>query len=68
MDKKTYYVEIAWVGSRNYKQIPINCTEDEINVVATAIGKGADADSCCVFLTNGDNSHVQPYIRLWDCM
>ena len=68
MKKKTYYVEISWMGSRNYKQIPIYCTEGEVETIATAIGKGANADSCCVFLNGGDNTYVRPYMCIWDCM
>ena len=67
--KKTYYVEIGCMGNRSsYKQIPVYCAENEIDTVAIAIGKGAKADSCCVYLNGGDNSHAEPYIRLWDCM
>jgi hypothetical protein len=69
MEKKTFYVEVGWIGNAKApKQIPVKCTDEELDIVAPAIGKGYDADSCVVFLTGGDNRHNPVYARYWDCM
>ena len=68
MEKKTYYIEVAWMGSRDYEQVPVCCEEKDLDLIATAVGKGYKADSCVVFLTGGDNTYSKPYMVLWDCM
>ena len=86
MEKKTYYVSIGYCGAlvstpgnRKYgcgihgranNVVPITCTEDELEAMATAVGKGLLADSCTIALTEEDawDGYVQPYMVLWDCM
>lgn len=81
MEKRFYYVSIGYCGrflrtpgNQKYgygdKVIPVRCTEDEIETVATAVGKGYLADSCTVSLTEEEawDNYSQPYMVLWDCM
>lgn len=86
MEKKTYYVSICYCGAlvttpgnmkygpgikgRANNVVPITCTEDELETMATAVGKGLLADSCTIALTESDawNLYVRPYMVLWDCM
>ena len=79
MEKKTYYVSIGYcdalvrtpgIKGRANDVVPIACTEDELEAMATAVGKGLLADSCTVSLTESDawDAYVKPYKVLWDCM
>ena len=86
MEKKSYYVSIGYCGAmlrtpgnRKYgpgikgranNVVPITCTEDELDEIATAVGKGLLADSCTIALTESDawDAYVEPYKVLWDCM
>lgn len=85
-EKKTYYVSIGYCGSlvhtagnRKYgygikgranNVVPIECTEDELVAMATAVGKGLLADSCTISLTEREawDAYCPPYKVLWDCM
>lgn len=74
MEKKTYYVSIGYCGAPVRTPVnsvvPITCTEDELDEIATAVGKGLLADSCTIALTESDawDAYVEPYKVLWDSM
>ena len=71
--KKTFYVSMGYVGGyrgRAGRVVPVRCTEEELETVATAVGRGHNADACSVSLTEEDawNTFAKPYLVLWDCM
>lgn len=64
MEEKLYYIEIG-----NYRQIPVLCNENQLHLVATAIGKGANASFCAAYDKPNQNPHYnKPYVIFWDCM
>ena len=79
MEKKMYYVSCGYCG-RNLKtqgnqkygyndiNIPVFCTEEELDVIAPAIGRGYLADSLVVY-DNPECNKYSPYFKMyWDCM
>lgn len=48
--------------------VPIICSEENLEVVATAIGKGYNADSCVVYDNPNCKLYEPPYKVYWDCM
>lgn len=79
MEKKTYYVVVGYCGhllrtpgNKKYgygdRVVPVKCTEDELETVATAIGKGYLADSCVVYENEDYSRYQKPYAVFWDCM
>lgn len=86
MEKRFYYISIGYCGrllctpgnqkygyairGRANKVIPVYCTKEELETVATAVGKGLLADSCTVSLTEEEawDGFAEPYKVLWDCM
>lgn len=79
MEKKTFYLSIGYCGplcstkgNRKYGQqtftVPVYCTEDELEAVAYAVGKGYLADSCVVYDYEDFTRYDKPYWVAWDCM
>ena len=71
--KKTFYVSMGYIGGyygRANRVVPVYCTEEELETVASAVGRGYNADACSVSLTEKDawSTFSEPYLVLWDCM
>lgn len=79
MEKKTYYIHIGYCGplcktpgNRKYGHkefiVPVVCTEEELETVAYAIGRGYLADSVVVHDHENATNYERPYWVAWDCM
>lgn len=79
MEKKFYWVSLGYCGPRvktegnekygyEDRKVPVYCTEDELEGIARAIGKGYLADSCVVYDNERCSRHESPMWVLWDCM
>lgn len=79
MEKKIYWVCVGYCGPRiktegnekygySDRVVPVYCTEDELEGIATAVGKGYLADSCVVYDNERCNRYERPMWVLWDCM
>lgn len=79
MEKKMFYVVVGYCGrllktEGNQKygyddiEVPVFCTEEELDVVAPAIGKGYLADSLIVNERPHQSRYEMYYKMYWDCM
>ena len=80
MEEKMYYVQVGYCGPRchtpgNRKygcnaefEVPVKCTEKDLDVVATAIGRGYLGDSVVVYDHEHASRYEKPLSVMWDCM
>lgn len=70
--KKKFYIAWGFAGDSDSictnRQICVLCSEEELDVIATAIGKGYDADSLIVYDKPNQTPCNKPYKVYWDCM
>lgn len=71
MERKTFYIFWGIEGRPKFgnNQIRVSCTEEELDVVAHAIGDGNNADFLVVYDKPVQNPYTAtPYKVYWDCM
>lgn len=70
MERRRFYISWGFIGDSKYtnRQICVLCSEEELDVIATAIGKGNDADSLVVYDKPNQTNWDKPYKVYWDCM
>lgn len=60
--RRTFYV------SSDNVQVCVLCTEEELDAIAIAIGRGNGAKTLVAYDQPNCTAHSQPYKVYWDCI
>ena len=68
--KRKFYISWGFVGDSKYtnRQVCVLCTEEELDVIAVAIGDGTLADAVVVYDKPNQTNWDKPYKVYRDCM